>query len=180
MRIDDLLYFSHHYRSSDLDFDKPDAVAHAFRDRVEGFYFQPAGWPRQLTNQGGQLVYYQPHVGDWKDFKDLTFRMALYLTPKGGQEVFDVVNIHGLTDVSVDQHRVVVQNLSITGTSFPSLDPATAKTMDQLLRTFLPSTHTITMSLEHLSPKWHARNATESVQHHLLAESAVSWSASCT
>lgn len=43
MRIGDFLYFSPHYRFSDLDFDKPDVVANAFQDRVEGFYFQPAG-----------------------------------------------------------------------------------------------------------------------------------------
>lgn len=42
MRIGDVLYFSPRYRFSDLDFGKSDVVAHAFQDRVEGFYFQPA------------------------------------------------------------------------------------------------------------------------------------------
>ena len=42
MRIGDVLYFSPNYRFSDLDFDKPEAIAKAFQDRVEGFYFKPA------------------------------------------------------------------------------------------------------------------------------------------
>ena len=40
------------------------------------------GWPRQRTNEQGSLVYYQPQVDAWKNFKELDFRMAFSLTPK--------------------------------------------------------------------------------------------------
>ena len=34
------------------------------------------GWPRQRTNEKGSLVYYQPQVDAWTNFKELNFRMA--------------------------------------------------------------------------------------------------------
>ena len=40
------------------------------------------GWPRQQTNAAGHLVYYQPQIDNWKDFKELDFRMAFAFTPK--------------------------------------------------------------------------------------------------
>jgi len=113
-------------------------------------FAQDPGWPREMTNQGAQLVYYQPQVDDWKDYKELTFRMAFSLKPKGGKATVGVLTIHALTDVSVDDRNVFIHDLVITNTSFPSLDPATAITMDQLVRTFLPPTHTVTMSLDRL------------------------------
>jgi hypothetical protein len=39
------------------------------------------GWPRQRTNEQGRLIYYQPQVEDWKNFKELNFRMAFTLAP---------------------------------------------------------------------------------------------------
>jgi len=111
---------------------------------------QDPGWPRQLTNQKGQLVYYQPQVDDWSDFKNLNFRMAFSLTPAGGKTTVGVVTLHARTDVSVDKHSVVIHDLAIQGTHFPSLDPASAAEMDQLVRTFLPPGHTVTMSLDRL------------------------------
>jgi hypothetical protein len=38
------------------------------------------GWPRQRTNEQGRLIYYQPQVDAWTNFKDLAFRMAFSLT----------------------------------------------------------------------------------------------------
>ena len=49
------------------------------------------GWPRQRASEQGTLIYYQPQVDDWKDFKELNFRMAFSLTPKGGKEVIGVL-----------------------------------------------------------------------------------------
>ena len=48
------------------------------------------GWPRELKKPGGTLVYYQPQVDDWKNFTELTCRIAFSLTPAGGQEVVGV------------------------------------------------------------------------------------------
>jgi hypothetical protein len=29
------------------------------------------GWPRQVQNNNGTLVYYQPQVDEWKNYKEL-------------------------------------------------------------------------------------------------------------
>lgn len=48
---------------------------------------QDPGWPRQKTSSAGRLVYYQPQVDSWNNYRDLQFRMAFSLTPTGGKQV---------------------------------------------------------------------------------------------
>ncbi|MGZ8463196.1 MAG: hypothetical protein ACXWWT_10175, partial [Candidatus Deferrimicrobiaceae bacterium] len=67
------------------------------------------------------------------------------LTPAGGKPAVGVVELHGETIVDSDNKMVVIGNLKIKRTSFPSLDPSTAARMDQLLRRFLPPAVTITL-----------------------------------
>ncbi|MFL6546679.1 MAG: hypothetical protein ACJ8LM_16075, partial [Candidatus Udaeobacter sp.] len=111
---------------------------------------QDPGWPRQKSSPAGTLVYYQPQIDDWANYKDLKFRMAFSLTPSGGKETVGVVEIEAQTDVNVDDRTVSINNLTITGTHFPSLDAPTADQMDQLVRTFLPPGNSVTISLERL------------------------------
>ncbi len=111
---------------------------------------QDSGWPRQKSSPAGKLVYYQPQVDDWTNFKVLTFRMAFSLTPTGGKQTVGVVNIHAQTDVSVDDRIVAIRNLTITDTHFPSLDTDKAAQMDQLVRTFLPPGNSVSISLDRL------------------------------
>jgi hypothetical protein len=42
MRVDDILYFSPHFRFCDLNLDEMAQTIQAFQDRVEGFYLTPA------------------------------------------------------------------------------------------------------------------------------------------
>lgn len=109
---------------------------------------QDPGWPRQVTKQGSTLIYYQPQVDDWKNFTDLTWRMAFSLTPAGGKQAVGVMQLQGHTDVDNDKKMVLISSLMATKTHFPSLDPAGAAKMDQLTRTFLPPS--VLMSLHQL------------------------------
>jgi len=113
-------------------------------------FAQDPGWPRVISRPDGKLVYYQPHVDAWKDFRTLEGRLAVSLTPAGGKEAIGVVSLETQTDVSMDKHLVVLSNPKITQTHFPSLDPDAAAKMDQLARTFLAPTVTTTISLERL------------------------------
>jgi hypothetical protein len=106
---------------------------------------QDPGWPRQIKTQAGTLTYYQPQVDEWSNFTDLTWRMAFTLVPVGGKEVVGVVAMQGHTDVDNDNKLVLISNLQVTGTHFPSLDPASAASMEQLVKTFLPPTVTISL-----------------------------------
>src|SRR5205814_1314444 len=65
------------------------------------------GWPREKYSNGTRLLIYQPQVDDWKNFQELTWRMAVSLTPKGGKEVVGVVEMKGNTDVD-DINKVVL------------------------------------------------------------------------
>ena len=107
---------------------------------------QDPGWPRQKTSPAGKFVYYPPQVDDWTNYKNLDFRMAFSLTPTGGKQAIGVVSIHATTDVSVDDRTVLLHDASITKTDFPSLDAATATQMDQLVRTFLPTSTSLLVS----------------------------------
>ena len=108
------------------------------------------GWPRQRTNEQGRLVYYQPQVDDWKNFKQLDFRMAFSLTPKGGKEIVGIMELQAQTDVNVDDHSVLLRDFKINEVKLPGLDPAKTSQMDQTVRSFLPPGHTVVMALDRL------------------------------
>ena len=103
------------------------------------------GWPREITNQGSTLLLYQPQVDDWKNFRELNWRMAFSLTPAGGQEAVGVATLHSNTEIDNDNKIVLLTDLKIVSTNFPSLDPQTAAKMAQLVQTFLPPSVQISM-----------------------------------
>ncbi len=104
-----------------------------------------AGWPRIRTLDGNTLITYQPQVDNWKDFKEADWRMAFSLTPKGGKQVVGVAELHGRTTVDNDAKMVLIDNIKLKRTNFPSLDAANEAKMDQLFKKFLPQTITITL-----------------------------------
>jgi len=113
-----------------------------------------SGWPREKYSNGTRLIIYQPQVDDWKDFQDLSWRMAISLTPKSGKTVVGVVEMKGNTDVDNVAKVAIITNPQVTGTYFPSLDKATAEKMEQLFKTFVPQTFSISLhSLIASTPK---------------------------
>src|SRR5262245_43123377 len=99
-----------------------------------------SSWPRELYQNGTRLIVYHPQVDDWKNFQDLSWRMAISMTPKTGKTVVGVVEMKGNTSIDNVGKVVVISNPQITGTYFPSLDKATADNMQQLFKSFVPST----------------------------------------
>src|SRR2546423_986279 len=95
------------------------------------------GWPREKYSNGNRLIIYQPQVDDWKNFQDLSWRMAVSITPKGGKTVLGVVEMKGNTNIDNVAKLVVISNPQVTGTYFPSFDNATKEKMDQLFKTFV-------------------------------------------
>ena len=117
---------------------------------LEQGWSQDPGWPREKTVNGAHLVYYQPQVDSWNDFKLLDLRMAITITPAGGKMQPGVVTAEMQTEVNVDTHTVLLSHPLITGTYFPSLDPASSAKLGQLVETFLPPTAMLTISLDRL------------------------------
>ena len=113
-----------------------------------------SSWPREKYSNGTKLIIYQPQVDDWKNFQDLSWRMAISLTPKSGKTVLGVVEMKGNTNIDNVAKLVDITNPQITGTYFPSLDNATKEKMDQLFKTFVPPTFSISLhSLIASTPK---------------------------
>jgi hypothetical protein len=106
---------------------------------------QDPGWPRQISKQGNTLVYYQPQVDNWKNFQELDWRMAISITPAGGKPIVGAVALHGMTSVNSESQMVLISDLQIKNTYFPSLSPTDAANLDQLARTFVPPTVWISM-----------------------------------
>jgi hypothetical protein len=125
---------------------------------------QSAGssWPRERYQNGNRLIVYQPQVDDWMNFQDLSWRMAVSLTPKSGKTVVGVVEMKGTTSVDNVAKLVTISNLQITKTYFPSLDKATADKMEQAFKTFVPPTFQI--SLFHLIASTPKKEAPAGVQ----------------
>lgn len=100
---------------------------------------QDIGWPRQFTKNGAVLVYYQPQVDEWKDYKDLTARAAFSLTPKGGKEELGVASFHCGTLVDKETRTVYLRDVTVTDVRFSSLSGDQAKSADELFRQIAPT-----------------------------------------
>lgn len=96
------------------------------------------GWPREAENKGAKLVYYQPQVDDWKDYKDLTARLAFSLTPKDGKQVLGVASLKAETLVDKDNRSVFFKNVEVTDVRFPALDEKKVPEMEKLFKETLP------------------------------------------
>src|SRR4029450_7907959 len=113
-----------------------------------------SSWPRGRYPDGNRLIIYQPQVDDWKDFQDLSWRMAVSITPKSGKTVLGVVEMKGNTDIDNVAKVAIITNPQITSTYFPSLDNATKEKMEQLFKAFVPSTFSVSLhSLIASTPK---------------------------
>ena len=114
---------------SNIEAVKPDAVDTAFADN---------GWPRETENSGTKLVYYQPQVDDWKDYKEITARVAFSLTPKDGKQVLGVASLKAETLVDKDNRSAFIKNLQVTDIRFPALDEKKVPEMEKLFKETLP------------------------------------------
>jgi hypothetical protein len=111
---------------------------------------QDTGWPREKTVNGVKMVYYQPQVDNWKDFKQLDLRMALTITPPGGKAQPGIATASVQTTVDVQAHLVELTHPVVTSTYFPSLPQDQADKLDKQVRSFLSPNATFTISLDRL------------------------------
>ena len=114
-------------------------------------FAQDPGWPRKFTNNGSVLVVYPPQVENWQEYKSLNFRMAFSLQPANqSKQVVGVVYVNAVTDVDTYNHMVAISGLNITSVHFPSLDPSTTASMEQIVRSTLHGSRTINVSMERI------------------------------
>jgi hypothetical protein len=96
------------------------------------------GWPRQIANDQATLIYYQPQIDNWKDYKTLEGRAAFSLALKTGKRTVGVVSFHATTDTNQETRTVYLHDIEYTSIRFPSLDAQTASQMEQVYRSLAP------------------------------------------
>src|SRR5450631_1114827 len=112
---------------------------------------QDPGWPRQFKNNGSVLVVYPPQVENWEQYQTINFRMAFSLVPAyQTKSVVGVVYINATTEVDTYNHMVAISKMNITSVHFPALDPGTAASMEQIVRSTLDISKTVNVSMERI------------------------------
>lgn len=99
---------------------------------------QDIGWPRQVQNADGTLVYYQPQVEEWKDYKELKCRFAFSLTPKDSKEALGVADVTTDTLVDKENRLVYFRNLQFPSVRFPSVDDKDEAPLQKLFQELIP------------------------------------------
>ena len=105
------------------------------------------GWPREVNQGGAKLVYYQPQIDEWKEYRELTGDVAVSLTPAGGQPTLGVASLKASTMADLEKRTVVIRGIEITSSRFPGADKATEDSLDHLLKQMFPSP-AMTISLD--------------------------------
>jgi len=111
-------------------------------------FAQDPGWPRKLQKPGGTVIAYQPQVDNWKDFTNITWRQAFQMTPTGGKQVIGAATFNGKTTVDNDKHMVVIFEIKVIDTFFPSLHESASAKIAQLFKIFVPEV--VNISLERI------------------------------
>jgi hypothetical protein len=60
------------------------------------------------------IVYYQPQIDRWQDYRFLDARMAIQVTAGGGKVTPGVVSIQARTDANKETRTVVISNIKLT------------------------------------------------------------------
>ena len=115
------------------------------------------GWPREVERGDLKLVYYQPQIESWKDYKLLTARVAFTVT-KAGKSAVGVVKIEAQTRTDTETRTVVIQKITATDVHFPSLDAAAEQRAKQRFAELFP-TAGMTVSLDRLIAALEKTNA---------------------
>src|SRR5262245_29627747 len=55
------------------------------------------GWPRVIERDGNRLLYEQPQIDEWKDYRYLKARVAFSLTQPDGKATVGIAELRGNT-----------------------------------------------------------------------------------
>ncbi len=107
---------------------------------------EPAGdgdrqWPREFPLADGRtLLVYQPQIEAWPDFKSLEALSAIALeTPGEEQPTYGALRLGMATVTDFQSRQVVLQDVTVSEWSFPSLDEEAEATTAKLIQDVFPS-----------------------------------------
>jgi hypothetical protein len=106
-------------------------------------------WPRTFDVNGAHIIVYQPQLKLWRGFRTLMADTAVSITPKDGKQMLGVISFEANTITNVSARTVVINDVKILSSRFPSLDPAQEAAMQRRVNQFYP-TMTLTISLDRM------------------------------
>lgn len=106
-----------------------------------GWAADDPGWPREFTTgDGSKLVIYQPQVDSWEGQRRIKSRVAISVTPpQADKPILGVVWVEADTETVFATRTVVLNNMQIARTSFPTLSQTEAAKLTTKLKTLFPS-----------------------------------------
>ena len=109
-------------------------------------------WPREVKLANAAVLIYQPQINSWTDNK-LNFRSALAILPKGAErEAFGVIFATARTRVDKATRQVILDNLQITKSDFPTLPDHGAAYAAELQKQFALGVRSIALDRLQQSP----------------------------
>ena len=103
-------------------------------------------WPREVKLANAAILIYQPQVSSWVDNR-IELRSALAIKPVGAElEAFGVVFATANTRVDKATRRVVLENLRITKSDFPTLADRGAAYAVELQKRIAVGVHTLSLN----------------------------------
>src|SRR5215813_248379 len=114
--------------------------------QAQGNGAQPADpWPRQFKLSNATALVYQPQVDSWEN-NMLNFRAVVSITPNGAkQEILGVIWATARTQVNRVSRIVVLEDIKLTKSNFPTLPDNGAAYMRALQQQSFPSQKTISL-----------------------------------
>ncbi|MBV8671721.1 MAG: hypothetical protein JO098_08105, partial [Candidatus Eremiobacteraeota bacterium] len=91
-------------------------------------------WPVTTNVNGITVTFYEPQATDWQDYKELYARVAVSAQQPGKAPMYGVVNLKADTVADAEGGTVVVSNVQVVSTSFPSLTADQQKSADTWIR----------------------------------------------
>jgi hypothetical protein len=103
-------------------------------------------WPRRFDlPDDGALVVYQPQIERWDDFRALQALVAISID-RGGEQTLGGLRITADTDTDHAARKVVLRNVTVAETSFPTLDAeAAAEAARQVIAVFPKGPATVSL-----------------------------------
>lgn len=95
------------------------------------------GWPREIERDGAKLVYYQPQIDAWKDFKTVSGDIAFSLT-KDKRQVMGIASVEAGTLVDKESRQVYFKDIKINDLRFPTLAADSVQVYYNLVKELFP------------------------------------------
>ncbi|MCA9417952.1 MAG: hypothetical protein KC917_16865, partial [Candidatus Omnitrophica bacterium] len=108
-------------------------------------------WPRVHQLDDGQVVVYQPQVESWDKYKVFTAKAAIQVIPTGKETgIFGAIQIDADTQVDYQTRMVLVENIQITGPTFPGSSEDEVDEANKIANELISKTHMMAISLDRL------------------------------